>query len=442
MENLKRIVTSIVILIYLTLLPIGVTASSDINKNDHRQLRQESTQIVNKNILYLEESQNITNPVYKSYAEYTCSSVDDIVQVVKDYCLNREESFTINYIGNFDDLHNIVNEIQDYIEKTDDYLANSIKLYSGRWQGYDGNVNLQLNIEYRTTKAEENFVDSKIDSILSSIITSSMTQDRKEKVIHDYIVSHVAYDTSLTKFTAYDALYSGETVCQGYAMLAYKMLNKVGIEARIVVGQADNGNSTENHAWNLVNLNGKWYQLDCTWDDPVPDRKGRVLYNYYNLTDDQIGQDHFWDRSKYPKAYTVYDMSSIDKSYEESKLDLSGFKQIIDKKDVPLDKIWNIDFTKGVDLSSVNENNVFIVDENEFRSKFTSIENINDGNYVNNVNKLSRNVGYNGDGKILTIAPTYNYEPGKSYYLIITQNVLSIYKEKIPKPVIMKFTVK
>ncbi|WP_051542162.1 transglutaminase domain-containing protein [Clostridium lundense] len=441
MGKMKKIATSIILLICLTLVPFGVTASSDISRNNNKKFRQESTQILNKNILYSEENQTITTPVYKSYAEYSCFSKNQIFPIVKDYCLNREESFTINYTGNFEDLRNIIPEIRDYIQKSDDYLANSIKSYSGRWQGYDGNISLQLNMEYRTTKDQENFVDSKVDSILSSIITPSMTQDKKEKAIHDYIVSHVVYDRSLTKFTAYEALYSGETVCQGYAMLAYKMLNKVGVETRIVVGQANNGSSTENHAWNLVNLNGKWYQMDCTWDDPIPDVKGRVLYDYYNLTDAQIGQNHFWNKADYPEAYTIYDMGSINNPNEENQLDLSGFKQIDEKKDVVLNKMWNIDFTKGVDLSSVNENNVFIVEESEFKNKFTNIENINNESYVNNVNKLSRTVGYNADKKLLTITPTNNYESGKSYYIIITQNVLSIYKEKIPKPVIMKFIV-
>ena len=64
------------------------------------------------------------------------------------------------------------------------------------------------------------------------------------------------------------------------------MLNESGIETKIVLGK---GNG-EDHAWNLVKLHDIWYHLDCTWDDPVPDVKGRVLYNYFNLNDEKISE--------------------------------------------------------------------------------------------------------------------------------------------------------
>lgn len=41
-----------------------------------------------------------------------------------------------------------------------------------------------------------------------------------------------------------------------------------------------------------MKLDGQWYNLDCTWDDPVPDQPGVVIYTYYNLTDDQLAVDH------------------------------------------------------------------------------------------------------------------------------------------------------
>ena len=57
-------------------------------------------------------------------------------------------------------------------------------------------------------------------------------------------------------------------VCQGYALLALKMLRELGIETLYVVGEVNTGP----HAWNLVKVDGEWYHLDTTWNDPVPDR--------------------------------------------------------------------------------------------------------------------------------------------------------------------------
>lgn len=74
-----------------------------------------------------------------------------------------------------------------------------------------------------------------------------MTDLQKEKAIHDYIVSHVANDTSLTEYSPYAALVKGTTVCQGYALLTYKMLHKVGVPVRLIEGSADG----VAHLWNL-----------------------------------------------------------------------------------------------------------------------------------------------------------------------------------------------
>jgi transglutaminase/protease-like cytokinesis protein 3 len=125
---------------------------------------------------------------------------------------------------------------------------------------------------------------------------------QKEKAIHDYIVSHIAYDTKLANYTAYAAIAKGKTVCQGFALLTYRMLEDVGIESRIEEGHAGG----VSHAWNAVNLEGNWFLLDTTWDDPIPFEKGRILYNYYNLTDAQLQKDHTWNKSAYPTANTSF----------------------------------------------------------------------------------------------------------------------------------------
>ena len=52
-----------------------------------------------------------------------------------------------------------------------------------------------------------------------------------------------------------------------------------------------------NHAWNLVQLDGQWYHVDVTWDDPAPDRYGQVLHDYFLVTDQEIsaGDDPHYD---------------------------------------------------------------------------------------------------------------------------------------------------
>lgn len=91
------------------------------------------------------------------------------------------------------------------------------------------------------------------------------------------------------------------------------MLLEVGIENKIIEGVA--GSSL--HAWNLVKLDGKWYHLDTTWDDPLPDVPGRITYEHYNLTDDQIKTVHTWTKS-YPAAVTSFEATLADKITTDS----------------------------------------------------------------------------------------------------------------------------
>ena len=98
-----------------------------------------------------------------------------------------------------------------------------------------------------------------------------------QKLLFRNPILNVAYDSTYTEYSAYAALFLGRAVCQGYSLLTYKMMWEAGIEARIVDGEA------MNHSWNMVNICGNWYHLDVTWDDPVPDVSGRVLYGYYKF---------------------------------------------------------------------------------------------------------------------------------------------------------------
>lgn len=160
------------------------------------------------------------------------------------------------------------------------------------------------------TQEQKDFVNKKVNEILSQIINNSMTTVQKEKAIHDYIVSHVAYDTTLKNHSAYAALVPPyKTVCQGYALLTCRMMANAGIDVRIVPSTV--------HAWNIVNIDGHWYQLDCTWDDPVPDVAGRVTYSYFNLTDAQLKTkdhtiDHKFDATQFPACTTEFQTTDPD----------------------------------------------------------------------------------------------------------------------------------
>lgn len=174
---------------------------------------------------------------------------------------------------------------------------------------------LSLSIDYLTTAIQEEQINKKVSQLLSTMITEGMSVDRKIKLIHDWVVKNVKYDRSQVEHSAYAGFFKGTTVCQGYSIMIYKMLKESGVQNRIL--------SSSNHAWNLVNINGKYYHLDATWDDPVPDQgPGRVSYKYYNLSDTELrardsDNSHVWDASKFPAASSSYDLNNLNRLIDD-----------------------------------------------------------------------------------------------------------------------------
>ena len=163
-----------------------------------------------------------------------------------------------------------------------------------------------IQVNYLENAAQYAAVVRGVHQVLKTIIKPGMDVFAKEKAIHDYVVLHTAYDTSLQNGTAYDALYKQSATCQGYAMLTYQLLKAAHIPNILITGTATNSQGTASHAWNEVDLNGKWYQLDTTWDDPVPNVPGQVMYDYFNLTTAQMQRNHHWNAANLPAANTNY----------------------------------------------------------------------------------------------------------------------------------------
>ncbi len=218
------------------------------------------------------------------------NSLDELQTVLSQAFVNRETNVQFVYTGASKDLQQ-TEELINSIMAQDDYLQFNIIGWGFDSNGTEGDNQVNLNVSYLTTLDQEKYVDQKVDEILSTVLEVGMNPDQKVKAIHDYIVLNVAYDQTMTGNSAYAALNKGQTVCQGYSLLAYKMLTQAGLQARIIRGNAGG----EAHAWNMVNLDDEWYHIDFTWDDPVPDVAGRVIYKYYNLSLQEIEIDHQLD---------------------------------------------------------------------------------------------------------------------------------------------------
>ena len=180
-----------------------------------------------------------------------------------------------------------------------------ILYYSGCTYSAGGILTLQYSKSVEVMKEHTSFLMEKTEEIIDDIITPDMTDYQKELAIHDYIITNCDYDSEgfekgeipAESFSAYGALCSGTAVCAGYAEAAKLLLDRAGVGCRMVTGTSRG----IGHAWNIVEIDGGFYHLDITWDDPVMADGSSVLkHHYFNLTGKEIAVDHQWDQNAYP----------------------------------------------------------------------------------------------------------------------------------------------
>ena len=179
----------------------------------------------------------------------------------------------------------------------------------------------ELIMTYRNTPAQFKTIKTTVPKILKQIIKPNMDVYQKEFAIVTWIQRKVKYDDTKNgvKDTDYTALTEGKAQCTGYTLLAYDMLHVAGIPSLIVTGA---GATTDGaHAWNEVELNGKWYMLDTTWGATLP-----INYDYLNLTSAQLAKTHTWNHAGLPVANTNF-VTMLEHSH--SKQDLAILKAIV-----------------------------------------------------------------------------------------------------------------
>lgn len=133
---------------------------------------------------------------------------------------------------------------------------------------------------------------------------SKCTNDFDKAVwLNDWLVDHCRYDYSGSYCSAEGALARGTGTCEAYHRAYEMLLNKVGIATGRITG---NG-----HVWTAVKLDGKWYQVDTTWNDAgYEDANVDLKHLYFGLNDaitSLVHSDH--------KPVSGYVSDSLDNNY-------------------------------------------------------------------------------------------------------------------------------
>lgn len=146
-------------------------------------------------------------------------------------------------------------------------------------------------MEQSQVAAQQTEIDAAVADALR-YISDDMNDYEKALAIHDWLAVYCEYDSvNLANgtvpdesYTLYGALARQVAVCDGYSKAYQYILDRIlGIDCIRVTSDA------MHHAWNLVLLDGKYYHVDVTWDDPTSDRIGRVRHIYFLVSDSVIG---------------------------------------------------------------------------------------------------------------------------------------------------------
>ncbi len=173
-----------------------------------------------------------------------------------------------------------------------------------------GKANIDME---RLYSAEDiNIINAKIDDIKKEIIKDGMSDREKIKAFHDYIINNSVYDEERaanieknaddnplhTSHKATGPLLEGWGLCSGYSDALKIYLDQLKIPNYKV--------ANDKHIWNLVYIDGKWLNIDLTWDDPVTsDHRDLLLDKFFLITTDELLEldrsNHVFNSDYYPE---------------------------------------------------------------------------------------------------------------------------------------------
>ena len=160
------------------------------------------------------------------------------------------------------------------------YMDNTVTyFYNSRGHVTEVEFNYRMDAEERKTALQ--MYEREVDYIVS-LVDPAMSDAEKALFVHDYLIASFSYDTDVTNFDVISLFTERKGVCQAYSLAYMAVLRELGMDA-VMVTSDEMG-----HAWNLVKVDGTWYHVDLSFDDPSPDLPGRVLHENFLLDDEGI----------------------------------------------------------------------------------------------------------------------------------------------------------
>ena len=145
-----------------------------------------------------------------------------------------------------------------------------------------------LRVPFTATDNSRQTVGQKVQALALECLAAGCADDFEKALwLHDWLTMNAKYDYTYSYYGPDGVLFRGTGVCDSYSKAYMLLLRAVGIECERLTGG--------NHAWNMAKLDGEWYQIDATWDDPNSSDgpvSGWEQHLYFCLPDEIMQVDH------------------------------------------------------------------------------------------------------------------------------------------------------
>ena len=347
----KRIISFILTLIMLiTMVPSTIVAASEVRTMEgveasgkQSECNRPEVDKSEENIIYM------VNPLYEdvisiddlkkkldssndvqlfaaSTGQYF-SDYDSAVSYLRKQMVSRETEITLNFPASWFDSHkdelywDLLYDAMKCDESSTGQDGDALIYgYAGCRLSYSNSGYIQYTMSYHSDAEQEAKLTAAVAEAMTTLQLNGLSEAKKIIKIHDYICNHVDYaynSKEEQRYTAYGALCTGRAVCQGYAVLFYRLCKEAGLSVRIISGTGNGGA----YAWNIVRIGSKYYNVDCTWDG-----QNEATYNDFLLKSEADFSDHTRESWKVAGSHYLYYTSAefnaqypmTEKSWDES----------------------------------------------------------------------------------------------------------------------------
>lgn len=249
--------------------------------------------------------------IYSSASEYTPSPYRSTIKnydeaylaMYEAVCAGKEYVDITEYKITADEVIKIYGDLYQtspelfYLDKQIRYYYNDTGLIH-----YVTRIYFSYTMELN--EREEAIADYETEiTYITSQIDVGLSDEEKALWVHDYFIASFEYDENETVYDAYSFLKERRGVCQAYSLAYMAVMREIGIDCFMITSQK------MNHAWNIIKIDDEWYHIDIVFDDPAPNRIGRVMHEYFLLTDEEIenaSTPHYGWVSKYSCTSTRF----------------------------------------------------------------------------------------------------------------------------------------